>query len=316
MKNSIAVCSRSFSKNLILRKELLELFPNVTFNDEGLELSGDSLIKFLKGHEKAIIALEKIDFNILSNLPDLKVISKYGVGLDTLDLDAFRKFGIRLGWEGGVNKRSVAELVIGFVIMLLRHLNTCNSEVRSGIFKQKVGAQLSEKTFGIIGCGNIGKDLVRLLSPFNCKILVYDIENYKDFYKDNGVIAISIEELLKLSDIISIHIPFNESSKNFIDANKISMMKPTALLINTARGGIVDELALKNSLLNGKLAGAAFDVFSPEPPLDFELLNLPNFFSTPHIGGSSMEAVLAMGRSAIKGLEVNDLVENFKMLSK
>ncbi len=305
MKNSIAVCSRSFSKNIILRNELLALFPNVTFNDDGLELSGDSLIQFLKGHEKAIIALEKIDFNILFNLPDLKVISKYGVGLDMLDLDALRKFGIRLGWEGGVNKRSVAELVIGFAIILLRQLDICNTEVRSGIFKQKVGIQLSEKTFGIIGCGNVGKDLVRLLSPYNCKILVYDIIDYKEFYTKNGIIATSIEELLKLSDIVSIHIPLNETSKNFIDTNKIALMKPSAFLINTARGGIVDEIALKNSLLNGLLAGAAFDVFSPEPPTDLELLNLPNFFSTPHIGGSSQEAILAMGRSAIKGLKQN-----------
>jgi phosphoglycerate dehydrogenase-like enzyme len=124
----------------------------------------------------------------------------------------------------------------------------------TGIFKQKAGAQLSEKTFGIIVCGNVGKDLVSLPSPFNCKVLVYDIEDYKDFYTKKGVIATSIEELLKLSDIVSIHIPLNESSKNFIDANKIALMKPAAFLINTARGGIVDESALKNILLNGKLA--------------------------------------------------------------
>ena len=308
MKNSIAVCSRSFSKNIILRDEITAQFSDVTFNDEGLNLSGDSLIEFLKGHQKAIVALETIDFSILSKLPDLKVISKYGVGMDMLDMQALRKCGIRLGWEGGVNKRSVAELVIGFAIVLLRHLYVCNAEVRSGIFKQKAGVQLSEKTFGIIGCGNVGKDLVRLLQPFNCKILVYDIEDYQDFYSEYGIITASLEELLKLSDIVSIHIPFNEASKNLIDGGKLAFMKSNAILINTARGGIVDEGALNKSLMNGSLAGAAFDVFSPEPPSDLELLNLVNFFSTPHIGGSSIEAVLAMGRSAIKGLTKNNLV--------
>jgi phosphoglycerate dehydrogenase-like enzyme len=138
LKDTIAVCSRSFSKNKILRAELLSKYANVKFNDAGLELHGDALISFLQGQEKAIVALEKIDHYVLSALPNLKVISKYGVGLDMIDMDAMRTFKIRLGWEGGVNRRSVSELVIAFAITLLRQLNICNKEVVSGVFRQRV----------------------------------------------------------------------------------------------------------------------------------------------------------------------------------
>ena len=128
--DSIAVTSRSFSKNPILRKKILKLYPNVKFNDEGLLLNGDKLVKFLKGYKKAIIALETIDDNIIKQLPELKVISKYGVGLDNINLKVLKKYGIKLGWTAGVNKLSVAELVISHAISLLHKVIFANSEVK------------------------------------------------------------------------------------------------------------------------------------------------------------------------------------------
>ena len=135
----VAVCSRSFSKNPILRTELLARYQHVTFNDVGLKLKGDSLIEFLRGHDKAIIALETIDESILSRLPELQVISKYGVGLDMIDIAAMRTHGQRLGWAGGVNRRSVCELVIMFAIAMLRHVPAAYREVLSGTWLQHVG---------------------------------------------------------------------------------------------------------------------------------------------------------------------------------
>ena len=181
---SLAVASRSFSKHPILRKEVLKLYPDAKFNDEGLSLYGSSLIEFLQGYEKAITALEVIDEKILSKLPDLKVIGKYGVGLDMLDLNAMKKYGIKLGWTGGVNKRSVSELVVSFAIYLLHRVAIANTEVRNGKWYQVKGRQLSDCTVGIIGCGHVGKDLVKLLQPFNCKILVNDILDFKIFHYD------------------------------------------------------------------------------------------------------------------------------------
>ena len=303
-KDHVAVCSRSFSKNLTLRKELLNQYKKVTFNDEGLKLQGDSLIAFLRGHQKAITALETIDDYVLSQLPELNVISKFGVGIDMIDVKAISKHGKKFGWTGGVNKRSVSELVISFAIALLRHVPASNREVISGTWRQHVGGQLSGRTIGVIGCGHIGKDLIKLLQPFECSILVNDIRKYEDFYKKYNVEYLELEELLKRSDIVTLHVPLDESTKDMLTVDRLALMKKSAILINVARGGLVDEIALKNMLLDKRLSGAAFDVFLEEPPQDQELLSLPNFLVTPHIGGSSQEAILAMGRAAIQGLDV------------
>lgn len=304
----VAVCSRSFSRNPILRAELLSRYSDVTFNDKGLQLEGDSLIEFLKGHEKAIVALETINDLVLSQLPDLHVISKYGVGLDMIDMAAMSKFHKRLGWTGGVNRRSVSELVISFAISLLRHVPEAHREVLKGTWRQHVGGLLSGRTVGIIGCGYVGKDLVTLLKPFGCNIMVNDIQDYPDFYKKNDINPVGLDELLKKSDVITLHVPLDTSTRNMLDAQRLSLMKSTCVLINAARGGLVDEVALKNLLKENKVAAAGFDVFAIEPPQDYELLELPNFLVSPHIGGSAEEAILAMGQSAISGLDENTLV--------
>lgn len=303
----VAVTSRSFSRNPVLREELLQRYEHVTFNDAGLPLGGQSLIEFLQGHDKAITALERLDEGVLNQLPKLKVIGKYGVGLDMIDLPAMRRLGKRLGWTGGVNRRSVSELVISASIALLRHVPLAHAEVRAGIWHQHVGNHLSGKTVGIIGCGFIGQDLVRLLQPFGCPILVNDIRNYESFYEENTIEAIGLEELLQRADVVTLHVPLDDSTRNILTAKRIALMRPSAILANAARGGLVDELALKSALTEKRLAGAFFDVFANEPPEDMELLNLPNFLVTPHIGGSAVEAILAMGRAAIDGLDVNEV---------
>lgn len=304
-QSRVAVTSRSFSRNPVLRSELLNIYEHVTFNDAGVQLERDQLIEFLRGHDKAITALERIDDYVLSQLPDLKVIGKYGVGLDMIDLAAMTKYGKRLGWTRGVNRRSVAELALAFAIMMLRHVPAANREVLSGTWRQHVGGLLSGRAFGIVGCGCVGKDLVSLLQPFGCTILANDIVDIGVYCSSAGVRSVGLDELMATSDVISLHVPFDESTRNLISASKLQMMKPTAVLINTARGGIVDESALKQCLLRGLIAAAAFDVFALEPPTDSELLKLPNFLATPHIGGSAAEAILEMGRAAIRGLDEN-----------
>ena len=303
MNSAVAVTSRSFSKHPILRKEVLKRYPKSKFNDEGQLLSGDTLVEFLEGHEKAITALEKIDEGILERLPKLRVIGKYGVGLDMIDLHAMKKFGVHLGWTGGVNKRSVSELVVSFSISLLHRTVFANSEVKKGEWYQVRGRQLSGCTVGIIGCGHVGKDLVRLLKPFNCKILAHDILDFKAFYKENKVRPVGLEELLQESDVVTLHLPLDLSTRNILDRNKLNFIKKDAVLINLARGGLVDEKALKTLLDNKKIAGAALDVFEVEPPVDLSISTMDNVLITPHIGGSSEEAILAMGMAAIEGLE-------------
>jgi D-3-phosphoglycerate dehydrogenase len=303
----VAVCSRSFSANLDLRAELLLNYSKVTFNDKGLKLDGKNLVEFLRGHEKAIIGLEKITEQVLSQLPDLKVIAKFGVGLDSIDLKSMNKFGVRLGWTPGTNKRSVSELVVALIISTLRNLPTLNMTTRSGLWHQSIGGLLSGRTVGIVGCNNIGKDLITILKPWDCKFLVHDIVDSREFNLNYEVSFVGLEELLINSDIISLHLPLNSSTQNIISESRIKLMKSSAILINTARGGLVDESALKVALETNQIAGAAFDVFNSEPPQDKNLLNLSNFIATPHIGGSTTEATLAMGRAAIRGLDENTI---------
>lgn len=301
----VAVCSRSFSKNPTLRAELLERYELVTFNDEGRSLSGAGLVEFLKGHQKAITALERIDDGVVSQLPDLKVLSKYGVGLDSVDVDALRRHGVRLGWRGGVNRRSVSELVLAFAIVMLRNVPAANREVLGGTWRQHTGGLLSGRTVGIVGCGHVGRDVVRLLQPFGCRILVHDIRRNDAFYAKYGIEAVALDELLASSDVVTLHVPLDESTRGMVDSRALSLMRKNAVLINTARGQLVDEAALKQRLVAGTLAAAAFDVFAVEPPEDIELLRMANFLATPHIGGSAAEAILAMGRAAIDGLDFN-----------
>lgn len=301
----IAVASRSFSRHPILRAELSAQFPNVTFNDAGTSLKGAALVEFLRGHDAAITALETIDDSLLAALPDLTVIGKYGVGLDMIDLEAMRRRGVRLGWTGGVNRRSVAELVIAFAIALLRHIPQGHNEIKAGIWRQLMGRQLSDRVVGIVGCGHVGKDLALLLKAFGCRLLAHDIRDFQDFYAAHGIEAVGLERLLAEAEVVSLHLPLDASTRNILSAERLSLLRPQAILINAARGGLVDEAALKEMLKSGRLAGAAFDVFASEPPEDKELLAVPNFLCSPHIGGSAEEAVLAMGRAAIAGLTDN-----------
>ena len=299
----IAVASRSFSRHPVLRAELSARYPDVTFNDRGLSLAGESLIAFLRGHARAITALEKLDDTVFAALPELKVVSKYGVGFDMIDLDAMSRRGVKLGWTGGVNRRSVSELVIALAVMSLRHLPVANAEVRNGAWRQHVGRQLSNRVIGIVGCGHVGKDLAVLLRAFGCRVLAHDIRDFPDFHARHSIEPKSLDDLLRESDIVTLHLPLDSSTRGLLSATKLGLMRQDAILINAARGEIVDEPALKSMLKENRLAAAAFDVFAVEPPSDTELLRLPNFFATPHIGGAAEEAILAMGRAAIAGLE-------------
>lgn len=299
----VAVTSRSFARNPVLRAELLQRYAHATFNDAGATLAGTSLVEFLDGHDKAIVGLERINEDVVARLPQLKVVSKYGVGLDMIDLDALKRHGVRLGWRAGVNRRSVSELVISTAIGLLRDLYVANLEVRQGVWEQHVGGYLSGKTVGVIGLGHVGKDLVGLLRPFECRVLAHDIVAFPDFCGQHGVVQLGLDAVLAQSDLVTIHLPLDARTRGMFNAATLDLMRPGALLINTARGEIVDETALKLRLQDGRIAGAAFDVFAAEPPADMELLQLPNFFATPHLGGSALEAMLAMGRAAIAGLD-------------
>ena len=298
----VVVSAVSFSKNTELVSVLLNHFPDAVINSEGKRYLNNDLVAFYKDANAIITGLENIDDELLSKLPSLKLIVKYGVGLDNIDLLACEKRGVKIGWTGGVNKNSVAEMALGFMLMLSRNLFTTANQLKSGTWNKSGGFSLSSRTIGIIGIGHIGKELVQMLKPFNCRILINDITDLSDYSSSNKVESVTKQYLFQNADLISIHTPLNSSTEDMINKEIILQMKKSVFLINTARGGIINEDDLKWALANNEIAGAALDVFNVEPPEDSELMKFPNLITTPHTAGNSYEAVIAMGMAAIDHL--------------
>ena len=298
----VKVANIAFSKNNFLVEKLLEEFPDAEFNSKGTRINYPETIEYFSDAEAIVVGLEKIDDDLLSKLPNLKMIAKFGVGIDNIDIDACLKRNILVGWTGGVNKRSVAEMAIGFMIALSRNLFVTSNQLKEGLWNKNGGTQLSGKTVGIIGFGNIGKELVKLLEPFGCKIIVNDIANLENINESFDLQQVSKDYMFREADIISIHTPLTSETKNLINSSVFEIMKPSSIIINTARGGIINEIDLKEALEKGLISGAALDVYNEEPPSDLNLLKQNNFICTPHIGGNSYEAVVAMGMSALDHL--------------
>ena len=298
----VKVANIAFSKNNFLVERLLEEFPDAEFNSKGTRINYPETIEYFSDAEAIVVGLEKIDDDLLSKLPNLKMIAKFGVGIDNIDIDACIKRNILVGWTGGVNKRSVAEMALGFMIALSRNLFVTSNQLKEGLWNKNGGTQLSGKTVGIIGFGNIGKELVKLLKPFGCKIIVNDIIDLEKFNESFDFQQVSKDYMFREADIISIHTPLTSETSYLINSSVFEIMKPSSFIINTARGGIINETDLKEALEKGLISGAALDVYNEEPPSDLDLLKQNNFICTPHIGGNSYEAVVAMGMSALDHL--------------
>lgn len=302
----IAVTSPSFCKDPELVSQLQAIAPGAKLNKEGRYFQEHELLEFLAGIDAAIVGTDKIHAGILEHLPDLKFISKYGVGLDNLDQDAIRSRNIGIGWTGGTNKRSVSELALCYMLGLARNIFFTTRKLQTGTWYKDGGFQLTGKTVGVIGCGHIGTDLIGLLQPFQCNILINDIIDKSETAQSFAARQVDFETILTESDFITIHTPLDGSTRNLISTPELHKMKKGSYLINSARGGIVDEDALKRELQKPagerNLAGAALDAYVREPVDDPELFALENLVMTPHIGGNAREAVLAMGNSAIEHL--------------
>ena len=298
----VAVTPPAFCKSQSLKTELLGHFPNAVFNEKDRYLSGSDLVHFLTNADAALIGRDPINTELIRSLPKLRMISKYGVGLDNLDPEALSRARIELRVTSGTNRRSVAELALGFMIGLCHNMSSGSEELKSGSWRREGGQELTGKSIGIIGCGNVGQELVRLLQPFQCKIWVRDIADRSGFCREFGAVETGFDEIIEEADIITLHVPLTENTENLIDKSVLAKMKPSAFLVNTSRGRVVHQGDLHQALVSGEIAGAGLDVFWEEPPVETEFLQLPNLMVTPHIGGNSREAVEAMGRAAIQNL--------------
>jgi D-3-phosphoglycerate dehydrogenase len=290
---------------------MLEAFPEAKLYDGDHRIEDeDELIAFLKGHDAAVVGFEPITDKVLSALPELRVVSKWGAGCEKIDFEALRRYGVRFGYTFGVNKLSVAELTIAFMISALRWIPPLNHAMRNGERpRNRNGRLLTGRTVGIHGCGNIGKEVVRLLQPFDCDILACDVKDFPDFYQEHSVTPVSFDELIARSEVLTLHLPKTRLTRGLYNREILERLRPDCVLVNTCRGEIVDEDALADILEAGRIPAACFDVFAIEPAICDRLLQNPNLLATPHIGASTEETRVMMVDAAIRGLTENDLVD-------
>lgn len=303
MQPSLAVTSPSFSRHPLLSVEAGQRFPDARLNSKGRRLAGADLVAFLDGCPAAIVGLERVDETLLAQCPTLRFIAKYGVGLDNIDLDACARHGVRVGWRAGVNAAAVAELALAMAIGFRRNLFREARNMTAGIWHKDGGFGLAETTVGIIGLGHVGRCFAGLLRGMGARVLANDIVDIADCCATAGIEAASLDRLLAEADIVSLHVPLTAQTRNMVDAAFLRRMRCDAVLINTARGQVVDPDDLLQALQAGIIGGAALDVFDSEPPDRPGLLAHPAVVATPHVAGNSNEAVIAMGRAALAALD-------------
>ena len=290
LNQSVLICDQvSSTLKEILEKNGLK----VTYEPE---ITPEQIAEKIGTFEVVVVrSRTKMTRELVEKADKCQVIARVGVGLDNIDQEAAKEKNIRVinAVEGAIT--AVAELVIGLMLSMAREIPRADREIRNGnwIKKELMGTELKGKYLGIVGLGNIGKRLGRLARALNMNIIGYDVVPIDDeFAKEVGLMKADLDTLLSSADYVSFHVPLLDSTRHMINAEKLKMMKNTARIINTARGGVIDEEALYNSLKDGSLAGAALDVFEMEPATGNNLTTLPNFVSTPHMGAQTKEAQL------------------------
>ncbi len=283
-----------------LRSELEAAVGRVTYNETGRPLSSSQLAALLPGVDGFIAGLDAIDAAALVVADGLRVVARYGVGVDNVDLAAAAARGIVVTNTPGANARSVAELTVALLLLLARPVLRAAAETRAGGWPRLPGLSLAGKTVGLVGFGAIGRQTARLLAGFDCRLLAYDPLLNEATAAALGVRPAGLDELLAASDFVSLHAPVTPATCGMVNVAFLARMKPGAALVNIARGELVDEAALLDALTSGRLRGAALDAFAAEPPGgDNPLLALPNVIATPHMGAHTDGATTAMGRMAL-----------------
>ena len=251
----------------------------------------------------------KVDAEMIGQAPKLKLIHKCGVGVDKIDLNAAREKGVKVYLTAGINAIPVSEMALMLMMAVMRHIVYANINLRNKKWVQTelkgMNQHLTGKTVGIVGMGNIGKNLVKLLKGFECKILYYDVQRLSPEMETTlGIISKPFEELLRESEVVSLHAPALPETANMINAKTLAMMDRGAILINTARGELVDEAALVEALQKGIIAGAGLDVFAQEPmDPNSPLLNMDNVILSPHVAGTTLNNMSSRAIRIAKNLD-------------
>ncbi len=298
----LLVTPTSYGKNdARLKTELEAQVGEVIYNPTGKPLTSAEVARLLPGIDGYIAGLDGIDADALKMADRLKVIARYGVGVDSVDLEAARQKGIIVTNTPGANSVSVAELALGLMLALARQIPEAVDAVHQGKWPRYAGLSLEGKTVGILGLGAIGKQLARRLAGFDCRLLAYDPFGDPVAAKELSVKLTALDDVLERSDFLSLHLPLLPETRAMVNDGFLGRMKKGAFLINTSRGEVVDEEALLKALQSGHLKGAALDAFTVEPPDPKNpLLRLPQVIATPHLGAQTDGATSNMGWLALR----------------
>ena len=295
--SAVAVSARSFRQVPGEHQELLRAsgLP-VRFAEADRPLDEEELVELVRGCWGLIVGVDPVTAAVLDAGP-LRVVVRFGSGTDNVDLEAAGRRGVRVAATPGANARSVAELTIGLLLALARHLVVHDREIRSGSWSRHTGIELAGRRLGVVGYGAVGRQVAGIAGALGMEVVATD-----PAVRDAEVPLVDLETMLASSDAVTLHVPLADDTRAMIGATQLDGMRPQALLVNTSRGGLVDEQALAQALAAGRLGGAAFDTFEREPPEASPLLALDNFIASPHAGAATMEAARRTGVAAVREL--------------
>jgi D-3-phosphoglycerate dehydrogenase len=283
----------------------LEILKNAGYevinNPFGRKLTEDEVIEYASDVTGIVAGVEPLNKKVMDNLPNLKCISRVGVGMDSVDLEYAKSKGITVVNTPNGPTRAVAELTIALTMDLLRRVSKADRNIKNKIWKKEIGNLILNKTIGIFGFGRIGRETAKLFQGLGANVIAYDLFPDSEYAELNDIKMVEKEELFKVADIVTIHVPGNKDKTPVITATELNMMKKSAYLVNISRGGVVDEEALFNTLNQNEIVAGATDVFISEPYRG-KLIELENVILTPHLGSYAKEAKLKMEIDAVNNL--------------
>ncbi|MDQ0363208.1 phosphoglycerate dehydrogenase [Breznakia pachnodae] len=304
----VLITSNSFSKfDETPRQKMLDLGWELIGNRYKHIMNEEEMMGEVNEVDAIILGSDTVSKKVLDKANDLQIISRYGVGIDNIDLETAKEKGIEVTVTANCNTEAVADYAIGLMLSTLRHICNVDSNLKKNTWKKETGLDLCNKTVGVFGLGAIGREVVKRLQGFNCKILGYDKYVDEDYCKNENITIKEPKEIFKEADIITLHMPGNVDGSYFISKRELDMMKSSMVIINTARASLIDEEAMICALKDKRIYGYGTDVFAEEPLVNKEFADLDNVVLSPHNAAVSVEAINKMSHKA-----VDNLIEYFK----
>ncbi|CAM3689250.1 phosphoglycerate dehydrogenase [Erysipelothrix urinaevulpis] len=304
----ILVTPRSFGKfnRSSVEKKLNDAGIEIVYNPYNRIMTKEEMISTLKGMDGLIVGVDPVDEEVLEAAGTLKAIAKYGVGTDNIDLDASRKLNIPVSTTKNANSNAVADYSFGMMAAVARNIVRINNSAKNGDWTKQTAIDIYKKKIGIIGLGAIGKGMVNRCKGFDMEIYAYDVYKDENYIKENNIKFTAVDEMLKECDFITLHIPLTDETKHIINENNLKNCKKNLVIVNTARGGLIDEKALYDALKTNRIYGAAIDAFEIEPPRNSPLLELDNVIVGSHTAAGSEDATNMMTEMAVENI-IRDL---------